>query len=126
MAMGLARLMSPTGVVAENLVDKLQQGTLKEKMANIAIYFGEDPAKIGGTTQSITKFMADTISRQGETSENLRNQYSKNPSGTSFKSYLEKSPVNKYFHSDKFQPENISDVQRRTPGQGKFTIIEVK
>lgn len=75
LALGVAKLLSPTGVVAQQLVDKLEQGTLAQKMANVAITFGADPKEVGGTTQSVTKFMIKTIDRQGELAETIRNKY---------------------------------------------------
>lgn len=71
-ALGLARLMSPGGQVANDLVEHLRQGTLKEKMANLAIASGLDPQEVGGTTQSVIKFFVNQIDRQGVTAEENR------------------------------------------------------
>jgi hypothetical protein len=73
-ALGLAKLLSPTGVVQSELVKKLEQGTLKQKLADVAIYFGRDPKQIGGTTQSITKFLISSIDRQGLLAEDIRDK----------------------------------------------------
>jgi hypothetical protein len=75
-ALGVAKLLSPTGVAPEGLVEKLKQGTAREKLANGAIYLGlADPEKIGGPTQDVAKLFVDTIDRQGVIAERLRNHY---------------------------------------------------
>lgn len=74
LAIGLARLLSPTGVIAQDLVNRLEQGTLRQKLSNVAIYMGADPKEIGGTTQSITKFLINSIDRQGELAEDIRDK----------------------------------------------------
>lgn len=76
LALGVAKLMSPSGTVAQELVDKLKQGTAREKLANAAIYLGiADPRSIGGPTQDVAKLFVDTIDRQGQMAEHLRNHY---------------------------------------------------
>ena len=75
LALGVAKLLSPTGVAAEGLVERLEQGTLQQKMANVAIFYGFDPKQVGGTTQSVAEFMIKTIDRQGEIAETIRDKY---------------------------------------------------
>lgn len=72
---GLARLMSPNGVVAQQTMDDLRQRTAREGAANVLISLGFDPKQVGGTTQSVAKFFVEQIDRQGETSEENRNGY---------------------------------------------------
>ena len=74
-ALGYAKMLSPTGVVAQDLVGKLQQGTLQEKINGVRIYFGMDPMKTGGTTQSVLKFFRDAIDTQAKQSVKQRQQY---------------------------------------------------
>lgn len=73
--MGLARLMSPGGVVAQQTMDDLRQRTAREGAANVLISMGFDPKQVGGTTQSVAKFFVEQIDRQGQTSEENRNGY---------------------------------------------------
>lgn len=81
-ALGTARLLSPSGQVAENLVEKLKQGTAREKLANAAIFMGvADPSKIGGPTQDVARMFVDTIDRQGQIAEQLRNHYAEGLKG---------------------------------------------
>lgn len=75
LAMGVARLISPGGVVASNIVDELTQRTAREGLSGAMIYLGFDPKEVGGTTQSVTQFMVDMIERQGNLAEELRDQY---------------------------------------------------
>ena len=81
LAMGMARLISPTGVTAANVIEELRQKTAREGIAGALIYMGFDPKKIGGTTQSVTKFFADQIRRQGLTSQKIRDTYLKQMQG---------------------------------------------
>jgi hypothetical protein len=74
-ALGLAKMMSSTGVVPIQLEEQLRQKTLREAAANIAIYFGLDPAEIGGTPQSVSKYFIKMIDRQGQTAEENRQGY---------------------------------------------------
>ena len=74
LALGLARMLSPTGQVHSDIVKRLEQGTLRQKLSDIAIYFGGDPKKIGGTTQSITKYILETIDREAIAAEGIRDK----------------------------------------------------
>lgn len=75
LALGLARLLSPTGVPHESTIQALKQATAREGLAGALIYFGVDPKQVGGTTQSVTRLFIDSIKRQGEIAEELRNKY---------------------------------------------------
>lgn len=75
LALGLARLVSPTGQVGVELEKLLRQKTGREALANALIYAGFDPTAVGGSTQSVIKMFKDSIDRQGETAERLRDKY---------------------------------------------------
>lgn len=75
LALGLARLVSPTGQVGIDLMHELRQSTGREAMAKALIYAGADPTQVGGPTQNVVKMFVDSIDRQGETAEQLRDQY---------------------------------------------------
>lgn len=72
---GLARLMSPSGVVAVETMNELRQRTMREGAANVLISMGFDPNEVGGTTQSVAKFFVHQIDRQGEVAEQNRQGY---------------------------------------------------
>lgn len=75
LAIGFAKLLSPTGVVNQQTIDEIQQKTAKQGLAGALIYLGGDPKKVGGTTQSVAQFMIHAIDRQGTTAETLRDKY---------------------------------------------------
>lgn len=75
LALGLARLLSPTGQVAVEMEQQLRQKTAREGLAGALIYLGFDPKKVGGSTQGVINMFADSIDRQGETAEKLRDKY---------------------------------------------------
>lgn len=75
LALGLARLVSPTGQVGIDLLHELRQSTGREAIAKALIYAGADPAQVGGPTQNVAKMFIDSVDRQGETAEQLRDQY---------------------------------------------------
>lgn len=75
LALGLARLVSPTGQVGIDLLHELRQGTGREAIAKALIYAGADPAEVGGPTQNVAKMFIDSVDRQGQTAEQLRDQY---------------------------------------------------
>lgn len=79
-AMGLAKLISPTGQVSENLTNQLQQGTLHQKLASVAIYFGADPSITSGPTQSLIKFLQKQVDIQGQSSQGMLDTYNKGSS----------------------------------------------
>lgn len=74
-ALGLARLVSPQGTVPIELEKQIRQSTGREALAQALIYAGADPAQVGGPTQSVVKMFKDSIDRQGNTAERLRDQY---------------------------------------------------
>lgn len=73
--LGLAKLMSQNGTVAQQTMDELRQRTAREGAANVLISMGFDPKEVGGTTQSVAKFFVEQIDRQGQTAEENRNGY---------------------------------------------------
>lgn len=75
LALGLARLLSPGGQVGIELMHELRQSTGREALAKVLIYAGADPAQVGGATQSVVRMFIDSVDRQGETAEQLRDQY---------------------------------------------------
>jgi hypothetical protein len=74
-ALGVAKMISPTGVVPIQLEEELRQGTLQENAAKLAIFLGADPKEIGGTTQSVAQFFKKTIDRLSRRSEEQRDKY---------------------------------------------------
>lgn len=72
LAVGLATLLSPTGVPAQSVVQDLQQKTAKGDLAGAITYV--TGVQQTGTTQDILKTLSDSIDRQGQTAEGLRNQ----------------------------------------------------
>lgn len=134
LVIGLARLLSPTGQIAQELVHDLRQGTAKEQFAKLQIYFGLDPVVAGGPTQSVIKMFANSIDRLGLKSEEIRNKYyddirklapaeltqerkdavSKEYLGSSFKEFLAKSP-----------DQQGNQGQQPSPAQKGFRVIGV-
>lgn len=111
LALGLARLLSPGGQVGIELMHELRQSTGREALSKALIYAGADPSQVGGATQSVVRMFVDSVDRQGETAEQLRDQYMQYISDNaptdleparkskhdqsklnSFNSFLEKSP----------------------------------
>ncbi len=70
LAMGLARLVSPGGVVAQKTIDDINQATLKGDIAKAFTYATGKP--FNGTTQDLVKMYRDSIIRQGQVSEQNR------------------------------------------------------
>lgn len=62
LAMAQARLISPTGQISENQVQELKQGTLDEKLARAAGFFGYS---LPGTTQLNLANIEKMIKREG-------------------------------------------------------------
>lgn len=105
-ALGLARLQSPTGQIGVQLEKDIKQATAKEDLATAYTYITGEP--VSGPPQDVIKLFVDSIDRQGQTSEDNRNTYVQNAKdlmgdsidprlhrinlGNSFKSALEKSP----------------------------------
>lgn len=65
LAMGLAKLVSPGGVVAQKTVDDINQATAKGDLAKALTYVTGTP--FNGTTQDLVKMYRDSILRQGQT-----------------------------------------------------------
>ncbi len=99
LALGMAKLLSPSGTVAVEMEQQLRQKTAREGLAGALIFLGFDPSEVGGSTQGVIKMFAHSIDRQGEVAEDLRNQYLSQDktlgnmsAGSSFRGYLGKSP----------------------------------
>lgn len=75
LALGMARMISPTGVVPLQLEEQLRQKTAREGLAGAMIYLGFDPATVGGTTQSVSNFFVHQLDRQAQTAEENRGGY---------------------------------------------------
>jgi hypothetical protein len=80
LAMGLARMISPGGVVAQQTMDELRQATAREGLAGAAIYLGIDPKIAGGPPQDLIKFFRDNIDIQAKEAVRSRGQYQKGKS----------------------------------------------
>jgi len=94
LALGLARLLSPTGQVGIQLEQELKQATGREAIAKTLIYFGADPRTVGGSTQDVIKMFIDSVDRQGEMAEKLRDTYTNGKVGSSFINYIGQTPQN--------------------------------
>jgi hypothetical protein len=125
LALGLARLLSPSGQVGIELMKELKQKTGREALSSMLIYAGADPAKVGGSTQSVIQMFIDSVDRQGEVAEDLRNTYVGGAKGAtvgnSFKEYLKKSPTYKK-PQDQSQIEGLPQVGQTFQG-GKVLKI---
>ena len=73
LALGLARLVSPTGNVGLQLEEKLNQASAKGDVAQLATYVTGVP--VTGSTQEIFKMFRDSIIRQGTVAEQNREAY---------------------------------------------------
>lgn len=70
LAMAAARLVSPTGQIAEGLVKELKQNTLDENISRSLAFLG---LKSAGTTQQNLKNIENFIIREGTQAEQTRN-----------------------------------------------------
>jgi hypothetical protein len=70
--MGLAALVAPGGVVSDSARNEITQRTLKGDFNGAITYVTGTPFK--GSTQNVFKNLVDSIDRQGQVSEDLRNQ----------------------------------------------------
>ena len=121
-ALGFSRMLSPSGQVPYELMKDIRQGSAEESLKKTAIYFGYDPAQIGGTPQGIANFFAHQIVRQGQTAEELRNKYTGGGIGTSFNQTLKDSTL-----GNKFGGQQTGLGTQPAQGQGqRFQILEVK
>ena len=75
LALGLAKMLSPSGVVPQETMKALRQTTVREGLAGALISMGFDPAEIGGTTQSVSNFFVHQLDRQAQTAEENRSGY---------------------------------------------------
>ena len=75
LAIAVARLLSPSGVIPYHMVEELRQGTARENAANMAIWFGIDPKEVGGSTQSVIKYFAKVINRETTIAQKNRDKY---------------------------------------------------
>jgi len=73
LALGLARLVSPTGNVGLELEQKLNQASAKGDVAQLVTYVTGVP--VTGSTQEIFKMFRDSIVRQGTVAEQNREAY---------------------------------------------------
>lgn len=73
LALGLARLTSPTGTVGLELERDLNQRSLKGDLAGIATYLTGQP--VSGSTQAIFRMFKDSIAQQGQVAEQNRERY---------------------------------------------------
>lgn len=127
LVLGLARLVSPTGQVGVELMHDLQQKTLREGVAGSLIYLGlADPKTAGGPTQDVAKLFIDSIDRQGETAEKLRDKYmdgirQRAPSRLDSKrrEYLEKSELGSSFVDLLHNSPSYKAEKRAAAGGGR-------
>jgi hypothetical protein len=73
LVLGLARLVSPTGTIGIELENELKQKTAHEGLANMYTYLTGQP--VTGPSQDVAKLFINSIDRQGQTAEKLRNKY---------------------------------------------------
>lgn len=141
LAIGHAGLVSGGNAPSESMVNGIKQRTAKGDFAGAMGYVtGKTPT---GTTQDVLKNLAESIDRQGTTSEDLRDQavkglkdlrptkleqkraeaLEKAQLGTSYKSYLEKSPSR--MKSFKSEEEALASGYKGTALiAGKKAVIE--
>lgn len=117
LALGLARLVSPTGQVGIDLLHELRQGTGREALSKALIYAGADPAQVGGPTQSVARMFIDSVDRQGQTAEQLRDQYMQYISDNA---PTDLDPARKAKH-DKGKLNSFNDFLSKSPDQLKQT-----
>jgi hypothetical protein len=72
LAMGLAKLISPTGVVNEQTIKDISQRTTKSDFADVVSYVTGQPAASG--TQAVVKMYKDSIDRQAGVAVKNREQ----------------------------------------------------
>lgn len=70
LALGLARLTSPGGQAGEGMLKEFQQRTAKGDVAGALTYLTGEP--VPANTQAITKYLKESIERQGQTAEQNR------------------------------------------------------
>jgi hypothetical protein len=70
LALGLAKLVAPGGVVGEGMMEHFQDATAKGDLAKILKWATGNP--VPANTQSLTKYLKDSIVRQGQTAAQNR------------------------------------------------------
>lgn len=73
LALGLARLISPTGVPSEKVFNELNQKTAAGDIAGAVTYLTGKP--VTGNTQAVFQALRDSIERQGNVAEQNREGY---------------------------------------------------
>jgi hypothetical protein len=104
-AMGLARMISPTGVVAQQTAEELRQKTAREGLAGAAIYLGFDPKEVGGSTQNLIRYFIKNVDTQAKEAVRARGEYQKGKMsdyvGIQNQKEVNQRPSNAAFWSDK-------------------------
>src|SRR5262249_2422778 len=72
LALNVAQLMSPTGNIGVQLVDELQQPTMKGNLGKMLTFVTGTP--FNGTTQEVAKQLYNTVQRQGQVAVDNRDQ----------------------------------------------------
>lgn len=118
LVLGLATLLSPTGVPSEGTRDSLTQKTAAGDIAGAVGYLtGSTPT---GTTQDVIKNLVMSIQRQGETAEQLRNKEMDAQTPTD----LDQSRVDHVLSSlPSFTNMSHGDVSYQTPEQINDTAV---
>lgn len=136
LVLGLARMISPTGQVGVELEKELATKTAQEGLAKMAIYFGADPAKVGGAPQNVIKYYLDAIDRQGSTAEKLRDNYVsgikqraefKGLSEDAKKRILDSnmgSSFNQYLKNGDSNAPSNNPVQSQGQSVGKYSLVQ--
>lgn len=112
LALGLAKLLSPTGQTGIELAKSLTQNSAQGDWAKFATYLTSNPVK--GSSQQIFQVLRDSIDRQGAMSERLRDTqmtYLKNIGPTGLdprrKAELMKAILPSYVNPER----NVSDAE---------------
>lgn len=121
LALGIARLMSPSGTIGIEMMDEIRQKTSREGLANVAIWLGFDPEQVGGTTQDVADFFAKSIIRQGKTAQDVRNQYT-GGRGIDFNETLAETNVGRKYNND--TQLNTAKSNSPTPSVQEFETEE--
>lgn len=75
LAMGLARLTSPSGQVGIELEKEFKQKTAQEGLAKGIAYLTGDPTLVNATPEKLREMLGDSIQRQGAVAEQNRQTY---------------------------------------------------
>ena len=74
LAMACVCLISPSGVIAQQQVEEIQQKTLKEGLSRALAWIGVPGIKLGGTTQQNLENIERLIVREGKLAESQRDK----------------------------------------------------